>query len=398
MKKIITMVGTSLFENYILENDDNTVKNYYEDLKDKSLEEYNKCESKIRMLKNKISEWLKKNKYNVDISAEIKSLTKLKQELKDDLGVYFLTSDTVLSKVASEIITENWKNFEELKDYNFFIKEIKNLQVKDKRLFNDGMVNLINAIYKIAKGYWGNVIINISAGYKATLPFLTILAQVNKCPIYYIFENTDALINIPFVPLSINWQVFKENEHFLYYLEVNTVHKLPDGIELRSEVESLVEKSDNLVSLNPLGIAFWEKYKESFDLFYISYIAIKYFENRKDRQTVIKKSFQELKRRLKENPLDPDLKHFINDFNPPNGFYTFKHKEDNLQVRILYKVDDYKTRYGSCEKKIYIGLIAVGNDVHNVESEYVEFWRQNAQKICNTDSYLTFRIEKGNKS
>lgn len=280
MKKIITMVGTSLFENYKIQQSDTKFNNDYEYLKEKEANEYVDNSMRVIDIKNKINKWLKEINYTPDACAEIKSLVKLKEELGSDLEIHFLKSDTILSKVALEIITQNWDNFNDLRELKYFEKEIKALQVKDKKLFNSGMVNLINEIYKISNGYWDNVVINISAGYKATLPFLTILAQVNKCPLYYIFEDTDALIKIPYIPLGINWQVFKENESFFYELEVKEIKELPSGLALRDEVKSLVEEADNLVSLNPLGINLWEKYKESFDIFMISDEAKKYLEKK----------------------------------------------------------------------------------------------------------------------
>lgn len=399
MKKIITMIGTSLFENYKLKNDDSEFKRYLDDLKKKDLNENNIDSLKINYIKEKINKWFKSMSINnkANVCAEIKSLVKIKEELDDIIEIYFLTSDTILSRLVYDIISEIWSQIENLKNYKINKCDIKNLQVNDRKRFNDGMINLIYKIYNIANDHWDNLIINISAGYKATLPFLTILAQVNKCPLYYIFEDIDALIKIPYVPLSINWQVFEQNEKFFYDLEIKDVLELPYNLMLKSEVESLIEKVDNLIVLNPLGITLWEKYKEKykkFDVFYISEIANKYFEEKKDRQPLIKKSLQELKRRLKENPQNPDLRHLIKDFNHSEDFYTFKHKENNLQVRILYKAKEYKTRYGSDEKIIYIGLIAVGSDVHNSESEYLRLWKNYSQKLSDIKSYLIFKIEK----
>ena len=65
---------------------------------------------------------------------------------------------------------------------------ISDLQVKDSKRFIKGMRNLIDEIFEIADEYWGNVIMNITGGYKASIPYLTILAQLNGCPIYYILK------------------------------------------------------------------------------------------------------------------------------------------------------------------------------------------------------------------
>jgi hypothetical protein len=254
------------------------------------------------------------------------------------------------------------------------------------------MTNLINEIYKIAGGYWGNVIINITGGYKATIPYLTILGQVNKCPIYYIFEDTDALIRIPYVPIDVNWGVFEENEKFFMDLEKEGIKELPQGLSLRNEVRNLLEIVDGLYSLNPLGITLWGKYKEGIALFYISPIADEYIKSNIGKKSIIEKSFLELHRRLYLNPNDPDLDHKISGWKPIENFKIFKHKEDNLQVRIIYKAEEYQTKYEKREYAIYIGLIAMGAEVHNVESEYIESFKRYQERIRNLQEYKTYRI------
>jgi len=395
MKKTITMVGTSLFENYTKVNSgDKTFKNYLEDLKDKRLNEYENNKDRIKYIKKKILDCLYNNR---NASAEIKSLIKLKQELNEDFEIYLLVSDTVLSKLAGEILNENLTQFDVLSSSRISLKEIKNLQIWERDSFIKGMVSLINAIYSIAREYWDNVIINITGGYKATVPYLTILGQVNKCDIYYIFEETDALIKIPYVPLSINWEIFEQNEIFFMKLEREEVIKISSETQFKNEIEALIEKADNFISLNPLGVTLWKTYKQRFDIFYISNLVEEYLEKKdKKYKQISHKSFTELKRRLKENPDHPDLDHQIVGIKLSEGFKCFKHKEENLQVRILYKVQKRKTTYGTKEIDIYIGLIAIGNEVHNAgnNSEYVEKFDKKIDQIKNTQSYESYRIEK----
>lgn len=392
MKKVITMVGTSMFENYIKEKDDTIFRKYIENLKEKRASEYENEKGRIKRVKEKLQPWIKDNE---NASAEIKSLIKLKQELKEDFEIYLFSSDTVLSKLAGEILKEKLNQFDELSRDNIYLQEIKNLQIWNKKNFSEGMVNLINKMYEIAGGYWDNIIVNITGGYKATIPYLTILAQVNKYPIYYIFEETDALINVPYIPLSINWEVFNENEEFFLGLEKEGISEMPLGTKHREEIESLIETADNLICLNPLGVTLWEKYKQRFNIFFISKeVDDKIGGFDENYKRIIKKSFLELERRLKENPDHPDLDHRLSNVDLPPGFKTFKHKENNLQVRILYKVEKEKTTYGSIELDIYIGLIAIGSEVHNVESEYVEEFKRKSHEVQNIENYNSYRIER----
>jgi putative CRISPR-associated protein (TIGR02619 family) len=214
MKKIITTVGTSLFENYQKKYRDTTFKNLYDSFKDNdnkiSAKGLDDEKSRKKSLIDKFNSNYFKN--NFDASAEIKSLIKLQEELKEDFDIYLLHSDTELGRLAAEIIKDNIFLYEEygLKISRVDIHPIENLQIQNRQKFIQGMQELINKIYKISQNYWGNVVINITGGYKATIPYLTILAQVNQCPIYYIFENTDALIQIPNIPIDINWKLFED--------------------------------------------------------------------------------------------------------------------------------------------------------------------------------------------
>ena len=135
MKKVITMVGTSIFENYFEEeSEDKISRGYFEDLQEKRAKEFDLEKGKIQSLRDAIKEWIgsRKDKGRANLSAEVKSLLKLKEELKDDdFEVYLLYSDTILSKLASQLIEEILQDlgFDSKKIYT---RLIKCLQVQDR--------------------------------------------------------------------------------------------------------------------------------------------------------------------------------------------------------------------------------------------------------------------------
>jgi len=210
------------FDNYLQDNkNDSTFKNYERILSGKSAEEYESEKNRIKYLKSKLNKWIDENRESESINnlcAEIKSISKIYEELHEDLDLYFFASDTILSRIVFEIISENCQSFHIISNFklspnNSLDAVIKGLQVRNRDDFvRTGMVNLLNRIFRISNDFWDNMIINITAGYKVTIPYLTVLAQINKCPIYYIFEDTDALMKIPDIPLNIDWNVFSENE------------------------------------------------------------------------------------------------------------------------------------------------------------------------------------------
>jgi putative CRISPR-associated protein (TIGR02619 family) len=401
MKKVIIMVGTSLFENYLEEHSNDTnFKNAYNYFKNNKIKANDLDKEWDRKENIKISLRESYFKNNQNASAEIKSLIKLKEELNEELEIYLLYSDTALSRLAAKIlynILSEYNPYDELKDCK--IKEpikIEGLQIWDRSEFNKGMVNLIQTIENISQGYWENVIINITGGYKATIPYLTILAQVNRCPIYYIFEDTDALIKIPYIPIDIKQSIFEKHKELFRKLEREEIPELPQGLseDERKDIFSLLTQTDNLYALNPLGVILWEKYKKNFEIFYISDLVQHYISQNTQWKIIFEKSAKELKRRYIVNPNHPDLDHTIVGFDNRERFKCFKHKEENLQVRILYKIKEWETRYGSKEFDIYIGNIKIGSDVHNVENEYIKDFKREIEKIRNIDKYKIYEIKK----
>lgn len=58
--------------------------------------------------------------------------------------------------------------------------------------------------------------INITAGYKGTIPYLTIVAQLLHIPLQYVYECSDALITIPPLPVGLDTPVIDEYAYYLF--------------------------------------------------------------------------------------------------------------------------------------------------------------------------------------
>ncbi|MCM8808475.1 MAG: hypothetical protein NC926_11185, partial [Candidatus Omnitrophica bacterium] len=80
MKKIITMVGISIFENYFEKNDDKTIKKYYDVLKEKREKDWDNEKERRESVEKAIRKWIQSESDKKNISAEIKSLLKLQEE------------------------------------------------------------------------------------------------------------------------------------------------------------------------------------------------------------------------------------------------------------------------------------------------------------------------------
>lgn len=343
MKKIITTVGTSLFTN-LLKDDQN-----YKNLKDKPHKDWDSNSSYIDELRKKISS---KTKNETD-SAELQSLAKIRTKIQGDVEVFLIATDTILSRLACEVLKEKipsiLNNNIEV-SFNPQLDVVSELQVKDREKFQkEGLVNLLNRIEKIASGYWENLIFNITGGYKAVIPYLTILAQVHSVVSYYTFQDSDEdkfeLLEIPNLPLSIKEELFNQYwEEFAKLESENTISKDNFQFQFLQDANSCLEVVENFVSLNPLGLFLWRKYKEKFFIFYSPDDVWKEIQKQSDVQRIIKEKF------TNENSLQSKTeqkgKHLVfDDGNNSNRIFYFKDKEKIYIYKTFDKQHDEYERF-----------------------------------------------------
>jgi putative CRISPR-associated protein (TIGR02619 family) len=362
MKKVITMVGTSLFENYLeRHSNDINFKKVYDHFKNNKskADELDKEPNRKENIERSLRESYFKNNQNA--SAEIKSLIKLKEELNEKLEIYFLYSDTALSRLGAEIlyrVLSDYQPYDELKDCE--IKEpikIEGLQTWDRNAFNKGMVNLIHTIENISLEYWENVVINITGGYKATVPYLTILAQIHKCPIYYIFENTDALIKIPYIPIDINWKIFdKYWEYFERIAHPNSIPKSDLKYDFLKDCSDICEevKIDNntYVTLSPIGEILWRKYKSRFFIFYAPEEVYNEIQRQNNIMRILTSKFS--RSEIRKDKTEIKNGHYVyDDGNNPYRIFYFEHED---------KVYIYKTFENHKEYENYLNQTEINEN------------------------------------
>ena len=324
--KVITTVGASLFTNYLDVNKD--IEIHYKNIKEKPFNEYHNLQDRIKQIKAKVTPWAAKN---IGASAEIKSLWKIHEFLKQPLDVYLIATDTVVSALAAEIIKTR---FDGEPGFTVHFKDtdvITGLQVKDYQLFvREGLPKLVYRIEEITANYHGEVIFNIAGGYKGVIPYMTVMALVNNWSIYYIFEESQTVIEIPKAPIKINYDVFEK-----YSREINM---LRDVVENYNRVRSknfltftelekmgLVETDDGMAFLSPLGVIFHEKYRQRFYNFYCTDEVWEEIQNQKDIQRIITEKFAN--KTIRESKTEIKGVHTVfDDGDNQNRIYYFQHE------------------------------------------------------------------------
>ncbi|MDZ4681671.1 MAG: hypothetical protein SGI94_14610 [Saprospiraceae bacterium] len=293
-KRIITTVGASLFTNY--RDKDRVVRKYSElsgeyraiDTQYKNLEKLDhkkrqdtKYDSEIGYIKETIEYlWLP---FACEKScAELQTLAKIAEENPGiELEVYLLATDTVVSIVACELI-KGWLdrgNIPSVRKCVFHSDAnatdttvVKGLQVEDARQFKmEGFSNLLKIMQKFATPE--QTIFNISGGYKALIPYLTLYAQLEGIPLKYMYEESEELVTVGNLPFGFDFFLF--TDEYLAFEMINpekTFQNLPtkpEFIKNLSDPESFQQFKDNSliienedkIQLSLLGNMLYKKYE-----------------------------------------------------------------------------------------------------------------------------------------
>lgn len=348
-KKIITMVGTSLIRNFLNENENEITKINVDMLSERNSNDKDQEKDRYYRLKRDIEDWISRNENIEDVSAEIKSLSKIKKELEiEDLEIYLFASDTLNSLLAAEVIEKvlvEIYHFERVK-----CEIIIDLQVKDREKFKNGMSNLIYKIYEIAAGNWSDVFINITGGYKATTPFLTILAQLNGCQMFYVFEDSDALIKIPNIPFDTEVLDYKNLCQYYEMLEalkkgissLDEYHKFKQG-EFYKRYCFLIWEDEKykLMELNPIGQIVFQNLQQRIRIYYITHEVNEKIKSDKRVLNLLKSQFADPY--LRKEKTESKNGHFVYDSgNNQLRIFYFENNEKVYIYKIFTNHDEYE--------------------------------------------------------
>ena len=261
MKIFICTAGTSIATNKNI--DISSIEN-------KPLSDYDNFKIPLLALRQQVEEVFSKLNLLRELdqtSAEIKSLVKMGLEKGDH--VFFLVSDTVDGMICAEInkeyLIQNW-------ECEVSLEKISGLQSFDSKAFREkGLKNLLEkTIFLLEKYSYQDVCLNITAGYKSIIPYLTLLGMLYDKPIKYIYEKSDEIITLDKIPLKYDEETILAVEEKLLLIEKNTEISLElweQGIpfEKRKHYSFLLqESSPGRVTMSAIGLIFYEKFKTDY--------------------------------------------------------------------------------------------------------------------------------------
>lgn len=324
---VVTLVGASLIENY-----NSTCKNFdllklrTNNKMENLSKEYSKYKAKeyskenygkfIKAVSDSLTEWIKsiefkdyndynngnfkknveKSNINQYACAEINSLIRFAERKKQDLDVYLLSSDTVVSCVLASIIAECFDKYKTKSSYkisvhyNLETDRIKDLQMENYNDFlTNGFRELINRYSQIEKTNYG-IYFNITSGYKGVVPLVNMMGLVYEFKIFYLFnEQSSDIVEMPQIPIAIDESVIEKHIECFF----TVYNKLFISREKIYEIDSqfLTDESTKLcfdydedgnVFLNPLGELLYSKCRSKFAIFYMCQNVFKQLEKNKD--------------------------------------------------------------------------------------------------------------------
>ncbi|MBP7139351.1 MAG: hypothetical protein KBA47_00260 [Caldisericia bacterium] len=246
--------------------DESDLNKLIENIKNQFFQGYKKEDGEFKSQKDTINE---------DASAEIKSIIEIQKEVGEKIQVHLIASDTIASEKCAELIKDF---FEEVYDKNkgkFSVcfstsnanqsDKIKGLQVWNSETYEtEGILNLSNRIYQIyqsrdslsMKNKYNqeikklrenknhedadkkeeemyekinnikyDCILNITGGYKGVIPYISTISQLMKMNVFYIFEDSNKLIQIPNLEIQFDWNIAEKYYYYLTDISSNVVVK-----------------------------------------------------------------------------------------------------------------------------------------------------------------------------
>jgi len=203
--------------------------------------------------------------------AEINSLDSMKDRRglinEDKTKLFFLYSDTDDGEFVAKTLRAWYKG-------NSKIIRVENLQDDNPREFRTkGLRNLAK---KMCEVVLENKIrkrgINATGGYKAQIAIATLIGQALSVPIYYKHDRFNEVIEIPPMPVSLDYEYWMRISGMLSDLsrtsDVVPEQEYAEELDGDERIEAMIERvpidGRNYIELSPVGQIFHATFKDRF--------------------------------------------------------------------------------------------------------------------------------------
>jgi len=348
MKFVMTPVGTSLFDNFQDASHSGVhLQADREQLQDVSADEWERYQGTVSLIldNRSLHQWIRGTEA---ASAETESAAKIADRIGEPVEVRLLSSDTVVSRLAATLIAEH-AEVEGVEAFRFRPEYdvITGLQVKDASTFETtGLRGLVDRLDTLIVDHHSaaHSSINITGGYKATLPYLSLMGQVYGVPMYYKFEGSDELLEIPKTPLDADWALIDRYESAFAAL-ADTVTDVEGFYEqypdLRRKAPGMIHEEEGvLAGLSPLGSVLWNRYCRKREVYHAPEKVVETIREQPHIQRILATKFDALRQGAQSKKVKEEGSHttVFKDGNNPYRIYFFR---DDGEVYIYQTFEDH---------------------------------------------------------
>lgn len=200
-------------------------------------------------------------------SAETHSLLRLKLAKGD--RVVLLSTDTQDGQWCAHLVAEL---IERYLVAEVTVHPIEGLQVTDEERFRKtGVENLFRRLDKLTQESADvEIVLNITGGFKAVVPYLTIYGLLKQLQVVYIFEQSSSLLHLPPIPINFDYERLARARVALKKLLEKSVMQKEEFFkeignvkhEERKWFEALLEEDERgQVTLSAFGVLLAEDYQ-----------------------------------------------------------------------------------------------------------------------------------------
>ena len=200
-------------------------------------------------------------KQALKMSAELNSIIKFYGGVLPESNDFHLLicSDTWLGEVTAEFVAK-WI-LRVCPDMTVVIYRQEGLQTREMTTFQWALSDLVKKFYEELPGYKAagyDIIFNLTGGFKAVQGFLQSIANFFADETIYIFEQSDMLMRIPRLPVTLGTLEIVEKNLSCFR---NLAMKVPWEKEITIP-ETMILSLDDTVELSAWGEVLWNEAKE----------------------------------------------------------------------------------------------------------------------------------------
>lgn len=261
---------------------------------------------------------------------------------KDDMLI-FIATNTEVSRECMEALAEFYRS----RAVNVVNRVVEGLTDDSSQAFKKGIadyVDLIISLFDKGEQWVYDTFFNATSGYRSLIPYTTIVAAVFDSRVFYLYENSPFLLELPPFPISFDFAIIEDHSTFFERVERDCLPAEEARKEFGNDlftkiVPQVLLEEDGLVYLSNFGKILLGRYTVSNPEIYFSDSALKLVEKDRVYLDYVKKMLRG------EGEADHKLHEYVGDAQcykfSAKGIRIFYIKSDDEPLRIATILKDH---------------------------------------------------------